>query len=582
MTKTIPLPIRIAHPPKPQLEHLDDAYFEFLVKCGCQGLYLQDSPFDKITGNHGAFKKQFHLIYLYDIAYGPERQAYVDYINEVCRRAARHGLETHLCCWEPRLPFNAWGETPAAWRGRGGFYYAGHMNVTSFCWSEPEAVAYWRQMARDAFAALPGIAGVHLGVVDNEANFCDETCPKCVARTQAQQLEDIYATFAEIKAARPKFRIAIYDWWLPPALLERLPGIVGHDALIIGRSSQGHSQPPLPGEVEDMTTIFGGCGPGILEKKKKADRLGLRLVDMPAWSHPNEAWWLPPPPDPLYAVEKLNALRALGAVGWYDFDCGAIEPGAIAEAIMAWTADPDAAPERLVERVLEGIFRENAKAATPAYEQYRRAKPLYPIADHDPVVPGFSGRCLGLGKVLFGPFRPEDFRFLDTKHCFNWFAPFNLVLPSTLPVILPRVESVQEGMREAFLTIDAVTASGAAARRERETFEIHYRHYRAIWNYLRLGQARLDRLEGRLDDHAYAARIRELAADEQENLAATEAWCKRNPGALFNPCHDLLGHLEEAWPNLDFRNDLFGPKRASLVSLVSGTNHFSPVGGGIK
>ena len=189
-----PLPIRIAHPPKPQLEHLDDAYFELLVKCGCQGLYLQDSPFDAVTGNHGAFKKQFHLIYLYDIAYGPERQRYRDYINEVCRRAARHGLETHLCCWEPRLPFNAWGETPVAWRGRGGFYYAGRMNVTSFCWSEPEAVAYWKQMALDAFAALPEIAGVHLGVVDNEANFCDESCPKCGGRTQAQQMTPLRMT----------------------------------------------------------------------------------------------------------------------------------------------------------------------------------------------------------------------------------------------------------------------------------------------------------------------------------------------------------------------------------------------------
>jgi hypothetical protein len=139
------------------------------------------------------------------------------------------------------------------------------------------------------------------------------------------------------------------------------------------------------------------------------------------------------------------------------------------------------------------------------------------------------------------------------------------------------LEAVQTGMLEASLTMNAVPAAGPTALRERETFEIHYRHYRAIWNYLRLGQARLDQLERRLDDNAYAERIRELAADEQENLAATEAWCKRNPDALFNPCHDLHGHLEEVWPGQAFAPDLFAPKRASLAALrATGT----PIGGG--
>ena len=444
------------------------------------------------------------------------------------------------------------------------------MNITSFCWSEPDAVAYWKRMAHDAFAAIPGIAGVHLGVVDNEANFCDESCPKCGGRTMAKQLEDIYVTFAEIKAGRPGFRIAVYDWWLPPNLLERLPGIVGKDTLIIGRSSQGLSQPPLPGIVEDMTTVFSGCGPEIVQKKRTADRLGLRLVDMPAWSHPNEAWWLPPPPDPLYAVEKLNALRALGVAGWYDFDCGSIQPGSIADAIVAWTAHPDASPGCLVESVLEGIFGEHAKAAAPAYEYYRMGKAQFPVAYHDPTISNFSGRCMGLSYTLFAPFIPEDFRFLDTRHCFNWFAPFNLVSPSSLPVLLPRFEQGTKSMQTAFETICTVPVAGELARLERDTFEIYYRHYRAILNYLRLGQARLSRLEWRLDTDAYAARIREIAADETENLAATEAWCARNPGALFNPCHNLRGMLEESWPWQVFTPDIFAPKRKSLAALCQG------------
>jgi hypothetical protein len=562
------LPIRVAHPPRPQLQHLDDAYFAFLAECGYEGLYLQDSPFDGLTGNHGAFKKTFHLIYLYELARGPERQRYVDYVNEVCRRAARHGLKTHLCCWEPRLPLRAWAETPPGWRGHGGFAYAGRSNLTSFCWSEPAAVAYWKAMALDAFAALPGIAGVHLGVVDNEASFCDATCPKCRGETGARQLEDLYATLAEVKRGRPDFRIAIYDWWLPKELLARLPAIVGSDALIIGRSSQGHRQEPLPGQVEDMTAIFDGCGPAIIEKKAEAARLGLRLVDMPAWSHPNEAWMLPPPPDPRYAVEKLNALHRLGADGWYDFDCGSTEPGSISEAIRVWTRDPAAAADAMVDEVLRGIFGAEAEMARPAYEHFRAGKREFPIAYHDPVVSGFSGRSLGLGLVLFGPFRLQDLRLMDLGHVFNWFAPFNLVTLSTLPVVLPRLEKTAAHMEEAHACIQRMPSSTPRAAREKDVFEIHYRSYRAMRNYFRLGQAQRDRLEGESGAREFGERVRRVAADEAENLAATEAWHARNPDSLFNPCHNLLGTLEEVWPWDDFRPGLFAAKRASLAALL--------------
>lgn len=573
----IPLPIRIAHPSKPQLEYFDDDYFRFLVKCDYEGLYLQDSPFDTLTGNHGNFKTQFHLISLHDIARGPQRENYVDYINEVTRRAATYGLKTHLCCWEPRLPFSAWSQTPPAWRGRGGFRYAGSMNMTSFCWSDPDAVAYWKEMARDAFAALPDIAGVHLGVVDNEANFCSEDCPKCRGTTMARQLEDIYQTFAEIRSGRPGFRIAIYDWWLPEELLHRLPAIVGEDALIIGRSSQGHVQPPLPGSVEDMTAIFDGCGPAIVQKKAKANRLGLRLVDMPAWSHPNEAWWLPPPPDPLYAITKLNALRDLGASGWYDFDCGATEPGTIADAIVAWTSDPDGDPSGLVSTVLEGVFGRHASAVLPAYEEFRQGKKEYPIAYVDPVVSGFSGRSCAFGLALCCPFRLEDFRFIDTGHMFYWMAPYNLVLPSTLPVILPRLEKVEYHMLNAVNLIRGMPVDSPLARREKETFEIYHSHYRAIRNYIRLGAVKWERMQGFMEAATFTEAVREIADDESKNLAAIEAWFARSRGGLFNPCHSLRGWLEESWPDLDFSKDLFEHKRTSLALLTDRANEFKPI-----
>jgi hypothetical protein len=567
-----PLPIRIAHPPRPQLEHLSDDYFRFIRSCGYQGLYLQDSPFDGDTGNHGPFKRLFHLIYLYDLARGRERQRYVDYINEVCRRAARHGLEIHLNCWEPRLPHAAWAETPPEWRGRGGFPYAGGWKDTSFCWSVPEAVAYWQALARDAFAALPGIKGVHLGVVDNEANFCDESCPRCRGQSKGRQLEDIYRTFAEVKRGRPGFRIAIYDWWLPSELLDRLRGIVGDDALIIGRSSQGHRQDGLEGSVEDMTMVMDGCGPGIVEKQARADRLGLRLVDMPAWSTPNEAIFLPAAPDPRYAVNKLNALAALGAQGWYDFDCGATEPGSIAAAIRAWTADPTADPDRLVDRVLAGIWGAAAAAAAPAYALFRTAKARIPIAYHDPGMfgGGFSGRFPGLGLALFGPFRPQDLRFIDTGHSFFWAAPYNLITRTSIPVLLPRMEDAARLTGQAWEILRALPAAGTDAVREVDACEIHHHHWRSIRNYVRFAEARLALVDRVHDLPANRAAMAAIARDELDNLTGTAAWMRRNPQGIGNACHHFAGWLAEAWPDEDFTGDLLATKRRSLERLAAG------------
>ena len=58
------MPIRVAHPSHPGLDYLDDAYFALLRRCGYEGLYLQDSPFDSFTGNAGPFKASYHLISL--------------------------------------------------------------------------------------------------------------------------------------------------------------------------------------------------------------------------------------------------------------------------------------------------------------------------------------------------------------------------------------------------------------------------------------------------------------------------------------------------------------------------------------
>jgi hypothetical protein len=129
----LPLFFRIANPSRPELEFFTDDYFVFLKSCGYEGLYLQDSPFDsERTGNAGNFKRDYHLIYLYDLAYGYRREEYAGYVREVCRRAPRHGLGVYFCLWEPRLPEYARSVLPLAWQGSGGFAHHGFKSI-AFC-----------------------------------------------------------------------------------------------------------------------------------------------------------------------------------------------------------------------------------------------------------------------------------------------------------------------------------------------------------------------------------------------------------------------------------------------------------------
>src|ERR1035437_5422985 len=94
------LPIRIAHPTRPGLDHINDAYFELLKRCDYTALYIDNSPFDHDTGNVAQFFKDFHVISLYDIAYFFERNRMQDYINHVCMRAQSYGLRVILQCYE--------------------------------------------------------------------------------------------------------------------------------------------------------------------------------------------------------------------------------------------------------------------------------------------------------------------------------------------------------------------------------------------------------------------------------------------------------------------------------------------------
>ncbi len=574
----IPFSIRIAQCRHSALPAFTDSYFDFLTKQGCSGIYLQNSPFDSTrTGNVGQFFHHFHLISLFDIARSHRRNEYQDYVNEICSRAAKHGLEVWLDCWEPRLPAYGQNLLPVEWRGRGGWGWHESKHI-AFCWEHPEAVAYWKSFARAAIAALPELDGVIVSTIDNEASLCDASCPRCEGRSMEKGIVDIYSTFSDIAITRPNpLRIALYDWWMPVTLVDKILTKLPQGSLTIGRSARGTlftaADGSWSGHVQDISNITNSLSEDFPGQCERSRQRGLIPIDMVSWSRGMENFFLPAPPDPLFGIQKSRSLAEVGAGGWIDYDCGCIEEGSLAAGLREWDASPESSDEILFHRTLEGIWGAHAVSARKAYDFYLEAKTWMPTGIPSKQVPGLDSRCCGLGYCLFGPFHLDDFGFYDTGHARNYFAPFNLLTEDTIPLLLRSASQVTRLLEEACLHLASIASTEPSTLWEKAVFEIHYRSFRAVSNYSRLAATKWNHGQGKLTNPEYQALVKEIASDELENLEAAVSWHAAHPGVLGNPCHRLLGHFSEAWPDADFSGDWLEPKRRSLLFL---RDHFDP------
>jgi hypothetical protein len=459
-----PLPFRMAQCRHAHLEAFRPDYFEFLKEQGCHAIYLQNSPFDPMrTGNVGQFFDHFHLISLFDISRSHRRQEYQDYVNEICARASEFEIQVWLDCWEPRLPAYAQTQLPPSWRGQGGWGWHGRKEI-AFCWEHPEAVQFWKSMARDAIQSLPGLSGAIISMIDNEASFCDVTCPRCQGNSLSKGIVDVFRTFGEIAERHPRrLRLAMYDWWIPEGLMEAMFAELPSGSLVIGRSSRGVAFHPPDGSWEGVTTDISNVVDALASDfRRLVERIAerdLEAIDMVAWSRGMENFFLPAPPDPIFAIRKCRSLREAGAVGWMDYDCGCMEPGSLAAGIREWTADPEADEEVLVGRVLDSIWgRELAEHVRPAYESFREARDWMPVGLQSSHVPNMDARCCGFGFCLFAPFFVSDLGFADTDHAKNYFAPYNLIVGDSLPHLLLSTAQVVERLGLAFDTLRQVPA----------------------------------------------------------------------------------------------------------------------------
>jgi hypothetical protein len=352
------------------------------------------------------------------------------------------------------------------------------------------------------------------------------------------------------------------------SILDRLPA----GSPVIGRSARGlpFSSPDgsWSGHIADISNISDGLSEDFPRHCEKAGARNLLPIDMVSWSRGMENFFLPAPPDPLFAIRKSRALLEAGAHGWMDYDCGCIEPGSLAHGMREWTADPTASDETLFMRTLESIWGEQvAKEARSAYDLYREARQWMPTGIPSQETPNFDARGCGWGFCLFAPYHLSDLAFTDTVHAKNYFAPFNLIVGDTLDLLLHSTEQVCERLEQARGIVAGLPGLTPDAEWEVAVFEIHWRSFLSVRNYVLLAKAKHDHANKTLSDAEYRSRVSQIAQDELANLDGIEQWHALHPHQLGNPCHRALGHLVECFPEANFKSGLFIPKRKSLLFL---------------
>jgi hypothetical protein len=551
---------RIAYVLDRRLDAITPAWLDWLKGIGYTGLYLEADPRDpRRTGNLAQFMSQFRLLFLYDLAWGSEREVLRRYVRDACRLAHARGLKVYLALWEPRLPMEAWALLPEAWRGVGGY----DRDPISWCLGEPAAREGFTAMAAEAFAAIAGpdgIDGLKMGTHDSFSHLCSERCPRCRERSEPQQMADLFASLATAADRaglhRPDFDYVLYTWWWREGCVDAVAKVMaGRRVTVLGRSTQG-----LPqywegrelGRTFDMALGQQGVSPMFGELVHDAHRRGWQATDMTPFGHAFEYFWFPYTPAPNRVAERLAALRELGCSGWFDYDCGGVYPGINTEIIRGDARQPGQPPEALVRQTLTRLYGEaQLPAVGAAYAAAEEALACRPIAYAPKSVDILSGRnWLELAIAL--PFDADDITGCDQHHRVMWFAVPNFLTSETVPVLLPMYEAAARHWttaRERFAALRAQDPAWAPVFEwEQRVVRAHELATGSAVRYLHLAANRLARGQCRLSAADERARLLPLLEAELAAAAAfTELW-RADHRLLNNPLWRLGEILQTTLP----------------------------------
>ncbi len=578
----MPFNHQVAYLPEPRPDVVTDDWLAWLKDLGYTGIYLEPDPAGpRRSGNSSQFRTLYRLISLYDLAWGHERRRLRDWIAHCCDRCHAHGLKTYLALWEPRLPVEAWGLIPNEWHGRGGFDRE-PWNVTGWCLSQPDAAAAFREMATEAFRAVPDVDGLKIGAHDNDAHLCNpEQCERCAGKTKPRMLRRLFELLVDAIGEggldRAGFEYVLYTWWWPEEAVDGVAELLpDRDVTVLGRSTQGTTQywrGEKLGEVKDLALGVDGIGPRFRREIESAKRRGWKMADMTGFGHTIEYFWLPYTPAPDRVAKRMAALRDLGSSGWFDFDCGGVYPGINTEIIREQFEDHDAAPEAWIDRALDRLYKPDEQdAARAAYDAADAALRSRPVAFDAEDVRSLSGRMV-IECVPMLPFDPDDFRGHDHGHRIAWSGPANFVTPVAAAKLLEMFTACLSHWERAEAAFEPLTGRGAWAESilpwEKRVVLAHRLCTASVMRYLKMGANRLARAAGELDARAERDRLVPLLEAEQADAQRFAEMWRADRRLLMNVNIRIHEFIQMCRPWLEINlDDPFETKLAHLQTML--------------
>jgi hypothetical protein len=259
---------------------------------------------------------------------------------------------------------------------------------------------------------------------------------------------------------------------------------------------------------------------------------------MAPWGHSLEYFWLPYTPSPNRVAERLCDLHALGAAGWFDYDCGGVYPGINTEIIRDFQAGRSRAADELVAGTLARLYPPAEQAAAArAYALAEQALACRPVAFNAPDVANLSGRCT-IEACIGLPFDPGAISGFDQGHRVWFFTPANFMTPGAIPTLQEMYTACVAAWEEADAAFAGLQGAGVWADTilpwEKQVVRSHLLCTRSVLRFIRMSHNRLARGRGELD--ADAERLQLIPLFEAE-LSDTREFRE-----LWLADHRLLGN----------------------------------------
>ena len=460
-------PFAAAQPPHAEYLFPSKRWLAAVADADYTHVFLQVDPFyhaeaDLSTEDEDAY----WLLLLFNMTAGPLGRSYQSWLKAVSDSVAEHGLKLGMELWEPQLSRYAQQTLPADWKGPA----SKRDGDQPLCISQPAAREWFLNNFRTLLAAAPALNAIAVGAIDNRANLCDSSCPRCGPRALNERFAELYRDISHTcRQVRDDFQLIPYDWEWPDnyfdATMKRLPS----GTSILTRLEKGALYTPDPthpewsGHVEDQSLACDQLGPGFATAKATATAYGGSVLAMFSLSGMFEGWELPYVPAAGKIAQKFNRMREAKVKGWVDYDCGGIHEGLMLDLVGVVQHNPDAQVKDWLRMLAEKRYRTAVEGALAVWQAFDRGVEALPTVLDFNSIQSFSARFgIAVGLVPMHPFLVERAREgKDLRQENFWFDPHNFLTPEAIPAVRHCMNQALEFAEQGLILSKTLTSQVA-------------------------------------------------------------------------------------------------------------------------